>query len=104
MFSYHVTCTFSDASILNDWLAWLKQEHLADVLAVGPSCAEVVVFEGDPLRAEVRYQFASRTDCETYLREHSPRLREEGLKKFPADVVQYARSAGEIVLRQFQSS
>jgi len=102
MFSYSVSCTFDDPQVSAEWIKWLRDEHLRDVCHAGAKRAEVVQFDrpGDsaPVRCEVRYAFASRAAFQQYERDHAPRLRAEGLRRFPLDRgLAYARTGGEIV-------
>ena len=96
MFAYTVTCTFPDSAVAEQWLKWLREEHLAEVCAAGALDAEVVRFDGIPARCEVRYHFASRDAFAAYERDHAPRLRAEGLRRFPPECgLKYERSIGE---------
>ena len=98
MIAYSVTCTFQNESLAREWLEWIESEHLADVIAAGAIDAEVVILDGNPMRCETRYHFASREEFNIYEREHAPRLRNEGLKKFPLTRgMSYVRSMGEVV-------
>ena len=105
MLAYTVRCTFTDPTVADEWIAWLNDEHLADVRAGG--AAEAVVIRLDPadganeLTCEVRYHFPSREAFAGYERDHAPRLREEGLQRFPPERgLVYSRSTGEVVGRQ----
>jgi len=82
---YTVTATFTDRAVADEWIDWLCHHHLADVCAAGASDAEVVRLEGDELRAMVIYHFPDRAAFTKYERDHAPRLRAEGLEKFPAE-------------------
>jgi hypothetical protein len=101
MIAYTVRCTFTDESVADEWIAWLRDEHIADVCGAGALDGKVVRLdrsEGEPLVCEVRYHFASRESMETYERDHAPRLRAEGLERFPLERgLAYERSVGEIV-------
>lgn len=103
MFSYTVACTFDEAAVADEWIAWLRDEHLRDVCDAGALDAEVTRCDsasGAGTRCEVRYHFESRAAFERYVREHAPRLREEGLKRFPPERgLSYERSTGEVVAR-----
>lgn len=104
MFAYTVTCDFTDAGVAEAWLSWLHDEHLAEVCAAGALDAKALRLDAAPegmaVRCEVRYHFASREDFQRYEREEAPRLRAEGLKRFPlARGLRYTRTAGEIVAR-----
>lgn len=100
MFAYTVTCTFRHAAMADEWIAWLRDDHLAKVIAAGALDAEIVRHDGEPVRVEVRYHFASRDDFSRYEREHAPRLRAEGLARFgPERGLIYVRSTGEVMMR-----
>ena len=100
MFVYTVACTFDDPSVADEWIDWLRDEHLAEVLAAGALDAEVVRMDGPPVRCEVRYHFASREAFAKYDRDHAPRLRAAGLQLFPTSRgLKYERSAGEVSFR-----
>ena len=97
-FSYNVCCRFADADLVEPWLEWLRNEHLADVLAAGALDAEVVQFDGVPTVCEVRYHFADSEAFAAYERDHAERLRSEGLRKFPlASGLSYTRQTGLVV-------
>ena len=96
--AYTVSCQFTDPEVATRWLAWLENGHLADVVAAGAESAYGVRLDGDPVRCEARYTFATREAFEAYERDHAPRLRAEGLELFPLDLgLEYSRSIGEIV-------
>lgn len=109
MHAYTVTADFTDAAVADEWITWLRDEHLAEVLA-SPGClsAEVIRFHAapDPMltRCEVRYHFTDREAFAAYERNHAPRLREEGLKHFPTSRgITYARSTGDVMLAKASS-
>ena len=105
MIAYSVTCTFQNESLAREWLEWIETEHLGEVIAAGAIDAEVVILDGNPMRCEARYHFASREQFNIYEREHAPRLRNEGLKKFPLTRgMSYVRSMGEISWRRMMPS
>ena len=98
MFAYTVSCTFTDAGVAEQWERWLREEHLADVCACGASAARLVRLDGPEIRYEARYEFASRGDFDAYERDHAPRLRAEGLERFPLELgLRYERSTGDVV-------
>jgi hypothetical protein len=88
--TYTVRCTFDDPAVGEEWIAWLRDEHLTDVCAAGALDAEVIRLDGEPLTCEVRYRFRSRDAFTTYEHEHAPRPLERGLK--------YERITGEIAV------
>ena len=99
MYSYTVRCKFSQPDVSEGWLSWLADEHIQDVLDAGASSAEI--FDMGDSTYEIRYCFGSVAEFEAYERDHAPRLRKEGLSKFPLSRgLEYSRSAGQL-LRNF---
>ncbi|GDY05235.1 hypothetical protein LBMAG51_00220 [Phycisphaerae bacterium] len=99
-FRYTVALTFTDPSTAGEWLAWMRDEHAAHVVQAGAQSAEILKMDGVLHRCEARYSFASRAEFDRYVRDHAPRLREEGLRHFPATrEIQYERSCGEVIVR-----
>jgi len=97
MFTYTVTCTFNDSATAEEWITWLRDEHLAEVLKCGAQDAEVIQLDGESCRCEVRYHFQSRASFAQYERDHAPRLRVDGLKRFPPERgLKYERSTGDV--------
>ena len=86
---YTVRTTCRDVQTRGRYLAWLSPNHLAQVLAGGATSARIVLPDraGDPALAvvEVQYVFPSRKAFDTYVRDHAPALRADGLKHFPPD-------------------
>jgi len=96
-FAYTVAASFDDASVAEEWLRWLRDGHVGEVLAAGARRAAIVRLDGDPPSLEARYEFASRDDFAAYERDHAPRLRADALRRFPPQRgVSYRRSTGVI--------
>lgn len=100
-FAYTVIGDFEDPAVAAEWVAWLQHGHLDQVLVGGALEAVLVRLAPSaaaPLRFEVRYRFADAAAFAQYERDHAPRLRAEGLAKFPASRgVRMSRSTGEIL-------
>ena len=100
-FAYTVIGDFEDAAVAEEWVAWLQDGHIADVLAGGAMEAVLVRLAPSaaaPLRFEVRYRFANAAAFAKYEQERAPKLRAEGLAKFPASRgVRMSRTTGEIL-------
>ncbi|MCE7939345.1 DUF4286 domain-containing protein [bacterium] len=97
---YVVSCAFTDPAVAEAWVAWLRDGHLAEVCAAGARDAQVFRIDGDALRYDVHYRFGSRAAFERYLAEAAPRLRAEGLRRFPTALgLTYTRWVGEPVAR-----
>lgn len=75
-----------DAAIRADYLQWLDG-HVAEILAL-PGFTGADVFEvvdpadGDLLRVCMQYRLVDADALASYLREHAPRLRAEGVERF----------------------
>ncbi|MFG0329187.1 MAG: DUF4286 family protein [Phycisphaerales bacterium] len=102
--AYTVKCAFTDEAVGEEWVAWLRGEHLAEVLEAGAEHASIVKLDTDEsdgdrgAHYEVRYRFPSREIFNAYEKQHAPRLREKGLERFPLDRgLKYERSTGEII-------
>ena len=100
MIIYNVTSNI-DESIHNEWLTWMKQEHIPQVLATGKfqkaTLVRVLVEEDmGGVTYSVQYKTPSREALETYYKEDAPKLRTEILKKF-ADKVLAFRTELEII-------
>ncbi len=101
MISYTVRCAFTgESEVAREWLAWLCDEHIQDVIEAGAVGAEIVQMDGAEPTYEIRYRFPSRQMFDTYLAEHAPRLRDEGLSRFPIELgLSYSRTVGEVTDR-----
>ncbi|MFO0830081.1 MAG: DUF4286 family protein [Phycisphaerales bacterium] len=103
-FSYVVHASFDDPRVADEWIAWLRDGHLADVQRGGALSAEVVRLDradaaATSVACEVRYRFASRDAFDRYLRDVAPALRAEGLAKFPPERgIRYQRTTGDVVI------
>ena len=103
-YAYTVRCSILDAQVAERWLAWLRDEHLAEVCEAGALSAEVLrleeLGEDEPgMVFEVRYRFASGEDLDQYLEAHAPRLRTEGLARFPLELgLAYTRCWGPVLM------
>jgi hypothetical protein len=89
-FLYSVRSTFTDGAVRGEFIAWLRDGHLADVVRAGALDAELVELDlpadapaGAIAEVETRYHFASRAAFEAYAAGPAVPLRAEGAAKFP---------------------
>lgn len=84
-FLYVVACTFEPhaGEVASAWLAWVREEHIQEVLMSGALSAEVLRVTGTALQFEIHYRFAGQENFKRYERDEAPRLRAEGLRRFP---------------------
>lgn len=108
---YTVRATLPTLHQRGRFLAWLVPDHVLAVKAGGATGVRVVLPDraspapaGGPrpepverATVETQYVFPSRTAFDTYLRDHAPALRADGLKHFPPESgITYERQVAEI--------
>ncbi len=96
--SYVVTATLPDEPLTREYIGWLVDGHIQQVMTGGAIRAEVVRMTdpASPLRVQTRYVFETAAALERYIKELAPALRAEGLAKFGARV-SFVREVGELV-------
>lgn len=105
MMAYTVTASLPTKELRERYVAWLRDGHVAQVLAGGASCAEVVALDGDaaPYRVQSRYWFSDHAALARYVAEVAPALRAEGLALFANAGVTFARDQG-VIVQQWEGS
>nr|WP_288932563.1 DUF4286 family protein [uncultured Allomuricauda sp.] len=103
MLIYNVTINI-DESVHDQWLDWMKDKHLPDMLATGKfSHAKMVkvLVEEDMggITYSVQYTTQSRDTLEAYYKEDADRLRADAQKLFPNKFVAF-RTELEVVSQQ----
>lgn len=86
MYIYNVTLNI-DESIHEQWLDWMKNKHIKEVLATkkftSARLVKVLVEEQmGGLTYSVQYFAPSKTHLDEYYEQHADLLRQEGLKLF----------------------
>ncbi len=85
MFIYNVTINI-EASIQNEWVKWMLDEHIPDVMRTGcfidSRMVKVLNVEDEGHTYSVQYTFLDMDDMERYKKEHAPRLQAAGKEKF----------------------
>ncbi|MBP48104.1 MAG: hypothetical protein CMH53_09230 [Myxococcales bacterium] len=95
---YSVRCTFPTTQIRDQWLIWLMDGHAQALLDAGALSATLIQLETPALCVEVRYRFADRMAFERYERDHAPALREQGIRRWPAEMgLKYQRTEGAVI-------
>ena len=96
--AYTVTATLPDEPTRDRYERWLTGGHTQAVVAGGAASAQVVRLLDPPLQVQTRYEFPTEAAWQGYLRDHAPRLREEGLRLFgPGSGVTFRREVGTIL-------
>lgn len=98
---YTVRATCRDIPQRGRFLSWLAPEHVLAVQAGGAESVRIVLPDRAtataPAVVETQYVFPSRKAFDTYVRDHAPALRADGLKHFPPESgVTYERQVAEV--------
>lgn len=90
---YSVTAVLPDEATLEAYLAWLRDGHIQAVLRAGAVSARSsrLIEPAGAWAVESQYVFATRDDFDTYIRDHAPALRAQGLARFGAAGVRFSR-------------
>lgn len=77
------------ASLESEWLQWMKEEHIPDVLSTNlfsgyqlHQLIEPVVENDDGLTFVVQYFVDDEIKYEQYINDHAPLLRQKGYDRF----------------------
>ena len=86
MIIYNVTINIHE-SVHDQWMQWMQEKHIADVLATGKfiSARMVKVLieeEMGGVTYSIQYTTDSKATLNKYYQEDAPKLREEGLQLF----------------------
>jgi hypothetical protein len=93
MLIYNVTIKVAHA-IAHDWLQWLQQEHIPDMIATGcfDQATTLQLLENtdeEGLTYAVQYRAASRADYDRYMTEFAPAMRQKGLEKWGENFIAF---------------
>ncbi len=98
---YMVITTLSNATVADEYVSWLEDGHVDQVVKGGADSAMIVRLDPDAAghpRVMTQYVFATREVFERYVSQHAPALRADGLKRFPPERgVRMERLIGTIV-------
>lgn len=98
--AYTVTATLPDEPTADEFIGWLRDGHVADVVRAGALSGHVVRIDDPPapIRVEARYVFSDRDALDRYISDHAPRLRADGLARFPPERgITFERRVGRII-------
>ena len=98
---YMVIATLPSTTVADEYVSWLEDGHVDQVVKRGAHSAMIVRLDSDSAgkpRVMTHYVFATREVFDHYVAQHAPALRADGLKRFPPERgISFARSVGEIV-------
>ncbi|MGJ8737013.1 DUF4286 family protein [Zobellia laminariae] len=100
MYIYNVTTNIEE-SAHDEWLVWMREVHIPDVLATGKflnaKMSKILVEEDmGGVSYSVQFTTLSKEVLESYYTEDAQRLREDAHKRFPNKFVSF-RTEMEIV-------
>lgn len=93
MLIYNVTSNI-DESVHDEWLAWMQETHIPDVLATGKFTEArilkvLVKEEMGGVTYSVQYYTENKETLLQYYQEDAPRLQQDALKKFADKCVSF---------------
>ncbi len=103
MYIYNVTINIEE-SVHDQWLAWMTETHIPDMLATGKFtaakvCRVLVEEETGGLTYAIQYTTVDKKTLEKYYREDADRLRQESMKHFADKFVAF-RTELEVINEQ----
>lgn len=86
MIIYNVTIK-ADNTIVQDWLAWMREEHIPDLMKTGQFvdhklCRLLEQDETEGQTFAIQYFCKSMDEYNTYISDYAPAMREKGFKRF----------------------
>ncbi|WP_456378920.1 DUF4286 family protein [Lutibacter sp.] len=104
MYIYNVT-TNIDESIKNEWLKWMKEKHIPEMLATGKfsnaKMSQVLINEEmGGVTYSVQYTTNSLETLQAYYKEDASKLRKESMKLFKDKFVDF-RTELKVISEQF---
>ncbi|MFN5642366.1 MAG: DUF4286 family protein [Sphingobacteriales bacterium] len=93
MIIYNVTSNVA-LPIADQWLIWMKDIHIPEVLNTGMFTHYRIlrlldVDESEAITYAVQYFASNRENCQKYLDEFAPALREKSLKQWGEQVISF---------------
>lgn len=98
--AYSVIATLPDRATADEYVTWLRDGHIQQVIAGGALRGDIVRITdpATPAQIESRYVFANRQAFDRYTQTTAPALRADGLRRFPPERgVTFQRRLGEVV-------
>ena len=82
MLIYEVKLEFIDTTIYSSFLFWLKEHTLQMLTFKGFEKAQIKDTFNEDTSITVRYHILSEESLDSYIKNHSKKMRDEGLKLF----------------------
>jgi len=106
MYIYNVTTNVAE-EIHDQWLQWMKQKHIPNMLATGKfinakMCQVLIDEEMGGVTYAVQYTTESKDILEAYYNENATKLREEAMQLFGDKIVAF-RTELKVITEQFNT-
>ncbi len=93
MYIYNVTTNIEE-SVHEEWLIWMKETHIPDVLATGKflnakMCKVLVEEDMGGITYSVQFTTIDKVTLKRYYEEDAPRLRQDAAKLFAGKFVSF---------------
>jgi len=93
MYIYNIT-TNIDESVHDQWLKWMKEIHIPDVLATGKflsakMCRVLVEEDMGGITYSVQFTTIDKETLQSYYDNFAPKLRQDAMKLFPNKFVAF---------------
>ena len=99
MIIYNVTVNIDD-SVREDWIKWMKEIHIPDVMATGyfieNRFCRIMVEEEQGSSYSIQYRCANIADLNEYQRDHAPRLQKEHRERYEGKFVAFRTLLEEV--------
>ena len=99
MIIYNVTVNIDD-SVREDWIKWMKEIHIPDVMATGyfieNRFCRIMVEEEQGSSYSIQYRCANMADLNEYQRDHAPRLQKEHRERYEGKFVAFRTLLEEV--------
>jgi hypothetical protein len=100
MIIYNITIKI-EASIADQWLQWMKEEHLNEMMNTGlfsdyRMCKLMEQDDAEGVTYVIQYHTDSIENYQSYLSEHAAKMRQKGLSKFADKMVAF-RTVMEVI-------
>ncbi len=88
--------------IHDDWLAWMREHHIPDVLATGHFLGNTLRRRQEPVESDgyiaysIEYQLATREQLDIYQRDHAPALQADHTHRY-ADKFRASRAIFQVI-------
>ena len=100
MIIYNVTVSLADESIHEEWLTWMQEVHIPQVMETGlfadSKILRLLNEENDGITYAIQYRSHTLADYERYRREFAPVLQAETAKKYGDKVLAFRTLLEEV--------